>query len=231
VARTVARFTKSPARADRRNNRLEGATPDRLFYKISKTASFPANKTIFKKGDPAQYLYKVKSGCIRAFDYLDSGRRRIYAFYFPGDYFGLETSEQHKVSAEAVTPSSARLVKRKVLAPRAARNSNVGNLLLHITTMELQRIQNHNLLLLKSAQERLLGFFHEMQKRNPSKNEIDLPMSRDDIADYLDLTAETISRTLTRLKNASIISMLTRQRFVLRDTKLPTAELKHEENV
>lgn len=178
--------------------------------------SFPSNKKIFNKGETAEYFYRVKSGCIRTYSDLDNGGRRIYAFYFPGDYFGLEAREEHSISAEAVTPSSVRLVKREALVSRAARDIVVANLLLHITTIELQRTQNHNLLLLKGAHERLVGFLREIQRRNQCQNEVDLPMPRNDIADYLDLTIETVSRAFTRLKNTSTISMLTHRRVILR---------------
>ena len=73
--------------------------------------------------------------------------------------------------------------------------------MLNLTAAELQRMQGHILLLIKSAQERVAGFLLEMAS-NRTANEIELQMSRQDIADYLGLTIETVSRTLTRLENA-----------------------------
>jgi len=166
--------------------------------------SLPSNKTIFKKGELAKYLYRVESGCIRAYSKLNGGRRRIHAFYFPGEYFGLETSEVHSIFVETVEPSIVHLVKRKALVSRSALDIDIVNFLLHITTMELQRIQNHNLLLLKGVPERLVDFLREIQRRYQSQSEVDLPMPRSDIADYLGLTIETVSRAFTRLKKLQL---------------------------
>lgn len=179
--------------------------------------SLPGNKKIFTKGEPSEYFYKVESGCIRTYSDLDGDRRRIYAFYFPGDHFGLEACEEHGISAETVTSSSVRRIEKKATMSRAARDVVGVNFLLHIATTELQRSRNHNLLLRKGAHERLVEFFREIQKRNQSQSEVDLPMPRSDMADYLGLTVETVSRALTRLKNTSTISMLTHRRVSLRD--------------
>jgi len=83
--------------------------------------------------------------------------------------------------------------------------------------MELQRTKNHNLLLLKDAQQRIVDFLLEMKNRQQGQNEIDLPMTRLDIADYLGLSIETVSRVLTRLKRTSAISLPTFRRVILRD--------------
>ena len=169
---------------------------------MSKLVSLAGNKNIFKEGEPADCLYKVKSGCIRTYNDLTGSRRRIYGFYFPGDYFGLETSARHAVSAETVTPSKICLVKKAALTLQAARDIVAANLLLQITAMELQRTQNLNVLLFKDANARLIDFLHEIKRRTQSAGEIDLPMPRGDIADYLGLTIETVSRAITRLKNS-----------------------------
>lgn len=180
-------------------------------------ASLPGNKRIYKTGESAEYLYRVESGCIRTYSDLNDGRRYIHAFYFPGDLFGLEASDQHHVSAETVTPSSILLVKRKTLASRAAHNIDVVRFLLRVTAMELQRTQNHSLLLLNGAQKRIIGFLREMMRRKQGASEVDLPMPRRDMADYLGLTIESVSRAFTQLKNNSTISMLTSRRVFLRD--------------
>jgi CRP/FNR family transcriptional regulator, nitrogen fixation regulation protein len=86
-----------------------------------------------------------------------------------------------------------------------------------LTGRELGRVQDHILLLIKSAQERVAAFLLEMAERVSSGNAVDLPMSRQDIADYLGLTIETVSRTLTRLESAATIEVPTSRRIVLRD--------------
>ena len=86
-----------------------------------------------------------------------------------------------------------------------------------MTAGELQRAQDHIMLLIKTAQERVAGFLLEMAARGASTGEIELPMSRQDIADYLGLTIETVSRTLTQLEKSAAIAVPTSRRIVLRN--------------
>jgi CRP/FNR family transcriptional regulator, nitrogen fixation regulation protein len=81
----------------------------------------------------------------------------------------------------------------------------------------LQRVQEHSLVLIKSAEERVAGFLLEMEERVPSGGAVELPMSRQDIADYLGLTIETVSRTLTHLESVAAIEVPTSRRIVLRN--------------
>jgi CRP-like cAMP-binding protein len=82
---------------------------------------------------------------------------------------------------------------------------------------ELRRAHDHVLLLVKTAHERVAGFLLEMADRIQSSDEVELPMSRRDVADYLGLTIETVSRMLTQLESASAITLLTNKRIVLRN--------------
>jgi CRP/FNR family nitrogen fixation transcriptional regulator len=175
------------------------------------------NEKIFGVRDPAEYFYKIKSGCIRTYNVLNDGRRRICAFYFSGDYFGMEACKDHGVTAETVAPTCVLVIKRKVVMASVAGDIPKVRRLLNITAVELRRAQNHNLLLLKGAQERVVDFLLEMVSRKQGQSEVDLPMPRQDIADYLGLTIETVSRVLTRLESASAISLLNYRRIVLRD--------------
>lgn len=157
------------------------------------------------------------SGGVRTYNSLDDGRRQIAAFYLPGDIFGLEARKFHSVTAETISRSMLHAVKKTKLMSHASGDLMMTHLLLDLTTQELQRTQAHILLLLRSAEERVVGFLLEIAKREACKREFDLRMSRQDIADYLGLTIETVSRTLTRLENAAVISMRTSRHIVLRD--------------
>ena len=179
--------------------------------------SFARNEEVYGEGEPAEYLYTVKSGCVRTYKILNDGRRQIGAFYLPGDVFGLEAGGEHSFSAEAIVSSTVRVIKRAALFSRASGDSRLASQLLGLTAGELQRSQSHSLLLIKSAQERVAGFILEMSQREHSRGEIELPMSRQDIADYLGLTIETVSRTLTHLENASAIALPSSRRIVLRN--------------
>jgi CRP/FNR family nitrogen fixation transcriptional regulator len=109
-----------------------------------------------------------------------------------------------------------RVIKRKALMARGGEMATIKHLL-DLTAAELRRTQNHNLLLLKGAQERVIGFLSEMAEHGQSGSEFELPMTRRDIADYLGLTVETVSRTLTRLETKAAISLPTPWRVVLHD--------------
>jgi CRP/FNR family transcriptional regulator, nitrogen fixation regulation protein len=189
-----------------------------LFDMMGAPLTFVRNEEVYGEGEPAEYLYTVQTGCVRTSKILNDGRRQIGAFYLPGDVFGLEAGEAHSYSAEALAPTTVRIVKRTALNSRAAGDSAMASHLLKVTTKELQRTQNHILLLIKSAQERVAGFLLEMVNRKPSgATEIELPMSRQDIADYLGLTIETVSRTLTLLENISAIALPTSRHVILRN--------------
>jgi CRP-like cAMP-binding protein len=179
--------------------------------------SFPRNAEIYGENEPAEYLYKLVSGSVRISKILNDGRRQISAFYLPGDVFGLEISGEHALSAEAITDVEIILVKRSAIEALAARDTDVARQLWAVTGRELQRMQEHILLLIKTAQERVAGFLLEMASRVKCANEVELPMSRQDIADYLGLTMETVSRTLTSLEDSAAIALPSSRRIVLRN--------------
>ncbi len=177
---------------------------------------FARNAEIYGENEPAEYLYKIVSGAVRTYKVLNDGRRQIGSFYLPGDVFGLEVGEEHTFSAEAVADSKILVIKRSVLVALASRDNEVARQLWTMAAAELQRAQDHIMLLIKTAQERVAGFLLEMALRNAEGNEVELPMSRQDIADYLGLTIETVSRTLTQLENSGAIAVPASRRIVLR---------------
>jgi len=178
---------------------------------------FGRNAEIYGENEPAEYLYKVISGTVRTYKVLNDGRRQIGAFYLPGDMFGLEIGDEHSFSAEAIADSKVLVIKRSSVVGLAARDTDVAHQLWAMTAAELQRAQDHIMLLIKTAQERVAGFLLEMAKRSAASTEVDLPMSRQDIADYLGLTIETVSRTLTQLEKGAAIAVPTSRRIVLRN--------------
>ena len=179
--------------------------------------SFARNAEIYGENEPAEYLYKLVSGSVRTSKILNDGRRQIGAFYLPGDIFGFDIGSEHALSAEAISDAMVIVVKRSAIEALAARDSEVARQLWAMTSRELHRMQEHILLLIKTAQERVAGFLLEMAARIKSVNGVELPMSRQDIADYLGLTIETVSRTLTTLENSAAIALPSSRRIVLRD--------------
>ena len=179
--------------------------------------SFGRNAEIYGEREPADCLYKVISGAVRTCRALIDGRRQIGGFYLPGDGFGIEAGNKHAFSAEAVVDSTVLPINRSIALSFAGSNIAMARHLCALLERELQRAQAHSNLLVQTAPERVASFILEIAERIESSDEIELLMSRQDIADYLGLTIETVSRTLGQLEDASAIALPTSKRIVLRN--------------
>jgi len=185
------------------------------------------NEFTYKKGteiygekEPAEYVYQVKSGAVRSYKLTSDGRRQIGAFHLTSDIFGLENGSEHRFTAEAIVDTTLRLIKRQSLEMVAESDSVVARNLLSMTTSNLQHAEDHMLLLgRKTSLERVAAFLLEMDKRLTAAGVIALPMSRRDIADYLGLTLETVSRALSRLHDLGTLGFIgnTQRQIVLRN--------------
>ena len=178
---------------------------------------FARNNEIYGEHEPSEYIYQVISGAVRTYRMLDDGRRQITAFYLPGDVFGVEAGDNHLSSAETICDAQILVARRSAVMARAEHEKNLGRQLWVLTARELQRVQEHSLALIKSAEERVAGFLLEMEGRNSAGAAVELPMSRQDIADYLGLTIETVSRTFTQFVQSGKISLETSRRIQLRN--------------
>jgi CRP-like cAMP-binding protein len=193
------------------------AALDRSMHQAGIAISYTRRTEIVHEDDAADRLYKVVSGTVCTSRMLHDGRRQIGAFYLPGDVFGLECAQGHSLGAEAISDAKVLVIRKSALVPLICSDAAIANELLLLTSRELARVQNRILLLTKSAQERVTGFLLEMAERSSSTgNAIELPMSRQDIADYLGLTIETVSRTLWALESSAAIKISTSRRIVLR---------------
>ena len=144
---------------------VPGSNPLDAIEMMGASMPFKRNAEIYGEHEPAEYLYKVVSGAVRTYKMLADGRRQIGAFYMAGDVFGFESGDVHTFSAEAISDSRIVAVKRSALAALAARDNDVARRLWTITTRELQRVQEHLLALIKTAEERVVGFLLEMAER------------------------------------------------------------------
>ncbi len=132
--------------------------------------------------------------------------------------YGLPACADYRLSAEAVTDCKVTALRRSQLAERAVQDGSTAHKLWALTLHHLKRSEEHMLLLgRKSASERLAWFLMDMAERIPAQNIVELPMSRQDIADYLGLTIETVSRTMTQLAGSGLIDLLSCRRIVLRN--------------
>ena len=158
---------------------------------------------------------------MRSYKLLSDGRRQIGAFHLVGDIFGLTNGENHRFTAEAVVDTTLWLMKRRSLEVISQTDGVLARNLLSLTTRSLQHAEDHMLLLgRKDSLEKVATFLLEMDKR--LADAMTLPMSRRDIADYLGLTLETVSRALSRLRRAGAISLVvdTPREITILDRKL-----------
>lgn len=212
----------SRANRVRRYSGMEHASPakNRELVTAMETAGshrwFSRDTEIYAEKERAEYLYMLVSGAVRAYKVVMDGRRLISAFYMPGDIFDLEASKNHVLSTEAIVNSDALLVRRDAIMTLAARDPELMQQLWTSCTQELRRSQEHMLLLNRYAEERIASFLLEMSRRTNSTS-VHLPMSRQDIGDYLGLTSETISRMLTKLESSGAIHLPTCKQIALRN--------------
>ncbi len=182
--------------------------------------SYRKGTEIYGEKEPAEYVYQVKSGAVRSYKLLSDGRRQIGAFHLIGDIFGLENGNEHRFTTEAIIDTTVRLVRRQSLETVAESDAMVAKNLLSMTTNNLQHAEDHMLLLgRKTSLERVAAFLLEMDRRLTAAGIMALPMSRRDIADYLGLTLETVSRALSRLHELAVIGFVgnTQRQIVLLD--------------
>ncbi len=181
--------------------------------------TFGRNEEVFSEEEEADYVYKVISGAVRAVRILSDGRRQISAFHLPGDVFGLECGAFHRQSAEAVVDSEIALVRRTVVERAAQADGAVARKLWTATSDDLQRMQDHLMRLGREcATRRVESFLAELSGRCRTGGRVNLPMGRLDIADYLGLTIETVSRTMTQLEREGSISIPSNRCVILHDS-------------
>jgi CRP/FNR family nitrogen fixation transcriptional regulator len=178
---------------------------------------FARNEEVFGEGEPADYVYRVVSGAVRTMRFTSDGRRQILAFHVPGDIFGFDIAPTHGFSAEAVVDCQLVLVRRSLVEKAAAENIQAMRALHHYAAAQLQEAQEHTLVLgRKGAGERVAAFLLRLADRFAARHELDLPMSRADIADYLALTIETVSRAFTQMERDHAIALPSSRHVVVR---------------
>jgi len=179
---------------------------------IATRLTVKAGQGIFDEGEPARHVFNVTEGASKIFKLLPDGRRQVTGFLFAGDFLGLASGEAYAYSAEAVTETRLCRFGRRDLDRMLERYPLMERRLLEIAGHELAEAQEQMLLLgRKTAAERIASFLVVLSRRakagGRTTNPVHLPMSRSDIADYLGLTTETVSRTFTKLKIGGLIEL------------------------
>lgn len=183
-----------------------------VMERLGLRMNFAKDEEIFCQDEDADLTYMVVSGAVRTTRLLSDGRRQVGSFYYPGDLVGLETGDIHRFSAEALSDSVLLVVKRSALKAFAG-DEATDRAIWEATRRELERTQEHLLVLgRKTACEKVASFLMDLAEREGGE-QISLPMGRQDMADYLGLTIETVSRMLTQLQGASVVEFEGCRRF------------------
>jgi len=190
---------------------------------ISIDVTKKAKQTICSEDDAAEYLYNIRRGAVRISKMLSDGRRQITGFLFAGDFFGLSCGDKYSYTAEAITDVELCRFQRAKIIDVFQQIPKLNQRVFEMTRTELQSTHEQMLLLgRKTAQEKLCSFLLDMAKKSRrqgglAENEVTLPMSRSDIADYLGLTMETVSRQFTNLNKRGLIELDGAHRVFLKD--------------
>jgi len=173
-----------------------------------------AGQPIFHEGDPVRRVFMLANGSLKIYTLLADGRRQITGFMFPGDFLGVSIDDEYAFTAEALVGSELWWFTRDAFDRFVEDNPKVERELYRLAAHELAAAQSQMVLLgRKTAAERLASFFLSLLKRHElvvgdKQRQFDLPMSRLDIADYLGLTKETVSRMLAHLRDRRLIRLV-----------------------
>jgi CRP/FNR family transcriptional regulator, nitrogen fixation regulation protein len=192
------------------------STTDDLMSRIGVRMTFAKDEEIYGQGEEADLIYRVISGTVRTSRFMADGRRPVGDFYYPGDLFGLETGDEHTMAAEALSDCVILVASRQALRAAGGQN-DVASLIWEATVRELENAREHLMLLVrKTACERVASFLLGLAGRSHGDH-VDLAMGRQDMADYLGLTIETVSRMVTQLQGAKVVEFKSCRQFRIRD--------------
>lgn len=197
----------------------------RRLTAILSSVELAAGEPIVNEGDPADFVYTLTAGTIRLYKLLADGRRSVTGFLFPGDFLGVSHQDTYGFSAEAITPATLCQFPRTKLEALLQEIPTLEHRLFARASEEMTLMQEQIVLLgRKTAAERVASFFRGLAARQVKRylpaNPVSVPMTRTDIADYLGLTTETVSRTITQLKNRKLISIEPGSRIRIEDEDL-----------
>lgn len=188
------------------------ATLSEAMDRLGVRMAFAKDEEVYAQDEPAELMYRVVSGMVRTTRLMSDGRRQVGEFYAPGQLFGLEAGPMHRYSAEALCDSLVQVVRRGVLRANIG-EGELERAIWETTRRELERAQDHLMVLgRKTACERVASFLMTLAQDGGSDS-VDLPMGRQDMADYLGLTIETVSRMLTQLQSSKIVEFASCRKF------------------
>ena len=193
-----------------------------VFSKVSFEKKYTNKENIFFQNDPSTHLFNITEGNVKIYQLLDDGRIQIIGFLYPGDFFGTYRNNKYNYSAEAIGNLLTCVFDQKVLDKYMDKNPVLAKELINQTSYELTLAQDRMTVMGRlNAVEKIANFLINISNQRkrigwPS-NPISLPMTRQDIADYLGLTIETVSRELSKLKSSNIIKFISLKQLFIND--------------
>lgn len=187
-----------------------------------RTKEFSAHDSLFLEGNEANQVYEIVRGAVCCFRVLADGRRQVISFAYPGDLIGLEHGRHYRFSCEATCATQVNLTTKAQIYRLANEKPEYGRRMLESTGEHMTRMLDHFVLLgCKSALEKVASFLLSVARRCADEDALSvivlLPMTRADIADYLGMTNETVSRCLSKLKACGVIDLPQPQTVVIHD--------------
>jgi CRP/FNR family transcriptional regulator len=191
----------------------------RELQKLATHVRLGAGKTIFREGERADTAFGLSQGVVRLYKLLPDGRRQILTFALPGDFLGMPFAERHSFSADAIGEVVLCRFSRVELAKFIQSNLNIMRLLIGFATSELDMAQDHLQLVGNGSAEEKVAIFlvswrNRLARLGAFSETVPLLMPRQDIADFLGLTLETISRTLAKLEHKNMIRLIPKGVFL-----------------
>ena len=192
------------------------------FVGISSEKNYTDKQNIFLQQELSLNLFNITEGNVKIYQLLSDGRIQIIGFLYPGDFFGSYSKGKYNYSAEAIGDVKVCVFKQDTLNAYLEQNVTLAKELLHLTSHELTLAQDRIRVLGKfTATERMANFILNISNQRArigwQNNPVSLPMSRQDIADYLGLTLETISREISKLKITNLIKVLSAKQIYIND--------------
>jgi CRP/FNR family transcriptional regulator len=190
-----------------------GRNEIREFGHLGRHIHFASGETVFAQEDMTAWFYNLLKGVMRLYKLLPDGRRQIVGFALPGDFLGMSASGRHGFSADAIGPVAVCRFGRAAFGQFAADRPHLLRRINELTIRELNQARDHMVLLgRRSAEEKvatfLIGWRDRLSELSGPSATVPLPMSRLDIADYLGLTIETVSRTFTKLEREGVLDIM-----------------------
>jgi cAMP-binding proteins - catabolite gene activator and regulatory subunit of cAMP-dependent protein kinases len=200
-----------------------GATADALELQtlqgLATQVYFRAGRTIFSEGEPADSVFGLSQGVVRLYKLLPDGRRQVLAFALPGNFLGMPLADRHNFSADAIGEVALCRFSRRDLTKFTQSSPNIMRLMVEFATRELDMAQDQLLLLGNGSAEEKVAIFlvswrNRLARLSVFSETVPLPMRRQDIADFLGLKLETVSRTLTKLEQKNVIRLVPKGVFL-----------------